>query len=1059
MAQDNYFDQFDDKAAAAKQKREAAKDEASAASGFGSAASSNASAERSKSLLPSEVRTSTAKARSAEAQAAIDEAAASKAAPDEETKEFERKKKIEDVNNLLANVAQARRALGFWGTGPGGQVAKGLWGTPAQDLSAAIDGIRSPIVLQALQEARKGSVAGATGFGALSERELNIIASTIASLKQGQSEEELSKNLNRIETHFRRFAAYNNGLDPDSPEGTHFAGLVNPDAENKDPGEGKIRGDKAEVTDPELAGANATIEAMIRAGRTPDQIRAWLNEVQPGAGDRALNVEANVDAWKQGIEPNADVEINLVPKGGISKLIGETADSPIGAALIGAGDAASFGFLDELTPEQRRSEAIMRTSGEKRPGATMVGQFAGGVGTGLGLESLSARYLPRVPSLLGDVAQGMLYGAGSGSEGNRLESALASGVIAAGGGMATRGVMRGGGALFRGVQDPMANLLARYNIPMTIGQLTRGTAKAREDRLTSTPIVGANISARRREGLEAFNRAAFDEALVPIGGTTAGEVGQNGVARAQQLVSDAYRQALDGVDLVPDADFVTTLQRVRPDVASVPRVGEELDADIGRIVNTYIDPSGNISGQNLQAARQEIRDLKKAYKTAPDTKRLYNQIKPHLDEIEDAYTGLLGRQFPDRVEPFLNADEAYKRAMIVGDAVDYATANNEGLFMPSQLRQRTRQSTRKFGGVAASQRGARPFNELIEAGSAILPSSVPNSGTAERMLLPLLAASTIGGGSYAGQRMNADGEPVEGERTSDAMSSTALGLTGAALVSLPYSRLGQATAQRMLLGNRPEASRWLGDKMVQYANPFARGAVPVLSNYGIDRVPDPEVEDEDPGLISYAKPADLPEGAKIDPETGEIIMPDGERIPLKGYADGGSVERTWGDTTREAGKGATFAWGDELEALARSVARGDPGRYYAIKDGINRRMEAAYDASPLAATGWEMAGAIAPAALAKKPAAVDASLGRLASRYPRAAAAVRARPRTAGFVAGAIPDAAMAALYAMGEADRPSDIPQKLVDEVPMAMAMYGGLGAAGSGLKRLYRRYIGGRK
>lgn len=1072
--QGNYFDQFDDPRAAAKANTQGAKDAADIRQSGASAASAEATAERTRALTPAEIREKNASAAKAEAEAEEKrvEVETAKEASSPEAKEFARRKKLDDLNNLLANTAQARDAIGFWSTGPAGQVAENIWGTPAQDLTAAIEAIKSPIVLEALQEARKGSAVGATGFGALSQRELDIISASIASLKRGQSPEQLMENLNRIETHFRRFSAYNNGLDPDTPEGAQWAGLAKP-TDNVAPA-GEITGDKTVVTDPGLAGANATIEAMIKSGRTAEEIRAWLNSVQEGAGDRLENVEEQIRYWKSGGEPDANVETVLEPATGLSAAIGAVAESPVGAALIGAGDVASMGFLDELTPNQPMSEAIMRRSQERNPTATLLGQLGGGLATGVGLEGLAARYgIKALPGLGLDVLQGAAYGAGSASEGNRLSGATAGGILGGVGGVGARGAAKATGTVARGVQDPMVQLLRRYNVPMTIGQMTQGGMKAFEDRATSWPLVGGAIAKRREESLEGFNRAAFDEALQPIGASTQGQIGQGGIIIAQDAVAKAYDDALGDVTLQVDKPFLDVISgQPLQDLASVPRVGAEAADDVRKIIQAHIDPqTGTMTGKSLQAARQEVRRLKKTYQNSPDSARLYDRLKPSLDAVEDSFIDLLGRQAPDRVGPFLNADEAYKRVQIVGEALDFSGAASDDMFSAAKLREKSRQATRTFSGKHASQAGRRPFNELDKAGRALLPSSIGDSGTAGRLLLPALAAGVVGGGSYASSAERPVGVESAGGEGGGAFGSALLGLGAAGLVAAPYSKYGQRLATAAIAGDRNAASRWIGDALHRYADPAARAIVPQTAEYGIDRVPEPDVEGSPPfEPVSATLPTEaaaeptpaempgIPEGSVIDPDTGELVLPDGTRIPLAQKAKGGAVgyERDWGDAAREALKGATFAHGDELEAAVRSAATGRP--YRAEVDRIRAQMDRASDAAPISSVGWEVAGSVLPVLAARRPTAgASSKLSQLAQRYPALAAARSGidASKMGRFAMNSIPEMAMAAAYGAGEAKTVRDIPASMLREMPEALATYAALSGLVSGGGKLYNRYM----
>lgn len=74
----------------------------------------------------------------------------------------------------------------------------------AVNTDAAINNLRGQVALSALQAARQGSATGATGFGALSEKELDLLQNSIASLDPKQDEGTFRSRLQEIETHARK---------------------------------------------------------------------------------------------------------------------------------------------------------------------------------------------------------------------------------------------------------------------------------------------------------------------------------------------------------------------------------------------------------------------------------------------------------------------------------------------------------------------------------------------------------------------------------------------------------------------------------------------------------------------------------------------------------------------------------------------------------------------------------------------------------------------------------------------------------------------------------------
>lgn len=846
---------------------------------------------------PATVRKEKAEALSAEAKAELDalkvkQAKAAEAAG-EQAQRAGATKRAGDIENLLFNVNQARQNLGPTSTGPIGQIARGFWSTEAQDLGASLEGITSPIVIDALAAAKSQSKTGASGFGALSERELSLLQASIASLKQSQSQEQLLENLNRVEYHFRRFQAFNNGFDPETPEGAFYAGLApvakEEAAEVVPPEGGAPKAGKFEP-DPERAGLNATISSMIRAGRTAEQIRAWANDITPGLGERLQGLESNIAAWKQdpNFQPNVDVERKFVPAEGLGKAAAETLTTGPGAAAAGFTDVFTAGTMDELTGGPR-SRATMQYAAEKNPELYTLGQFGGGVAQALTGSALLKPLLTKYGALapwVADVAQGGAYGAGS-AEGDFLDrlggaaTGAATGLV---GGKVARGLGDITSGALRGAQNRAADLLAKYDVPMSLGQVTGGAVKETEERLMGMPYVGTQIGRRRNEALEGFNRAAFNEAVAPLGAKI-DAIGPEGVQAAQEVVERAYKDALDGLAIQVDQPMVQVL-RGQPyaELGKIPRVGKELAEQVDSVINDFVDTSTGVpvlTGENLQAAWRSLRSLRQSYKTDP---QFGQRIAPALSKIEDAFTDAMQRQAPDRAPLFLNANEAYKRTSIIGDTVDFAG----DVFTPSQLNVRSRQVGRTFGGKAASQRGDRPFYELIRAGRSTMPSQVKDPGTAGQLALPLAAATLTGGGTLLSQDQGGrrEGEPRELDLATPITYATLAGL----LAGAPYSRAGQRALTNIAMAPRPQIARDLGSLMARYTPTASRGVVPLAAQTTMDRVPQPDVPyvppafEPPPGMEEQPVAVPTPGigGGYYDEATDTYVLSDGTRVRSDG---------------------------------------------------------------------------------------------------------------------------------------------------------------------------------
>lgn len=296
-----------------------------------------------------------------------------------------------------------------------------------------------------------------------------------------------------------------------------------------------------------------------------------------------------------------------------------------------------------------------------------------------------------------------------------------------------------------------------------MGQFVKGV----EDRLSGVPFVGDMVNARRVEGLKQFNQAAFKKALEPIGGSVGDKVGMDAIESAQAQVSDAFRKALAGKGALPDEEFANSLTQAVMGVRSIKRIGDEVSQEIGAIMQPYADDA-LLSGEALDDISRNLRDLKASYKNDPLGFRMGKQI----DRVERAMFDLFDRQASGTVEEYYKARQAYRRLSTLEDAVLKAQNQQDNVFTAAQLGRADTANTRKFGGKRAAARGDTPFNELQQAAQEVLPNQVPDSGTAGRVLIPLVA---LGGGAGADQFGGTGGN----------------GITIGAIIAGAYTRGGQ----------------------------------------------------------------------------------------------------------------------------------------------------------------------------------------------------------------------------------------------------------------------------
>jgi hypothetical protein len=135
-----------------------------------------------------------------------------------EAKESKRVNLSNQAKTVLGKVDEALGKVGGFTAGFGGLLAN-VPGTKARNLQADIDTIKANLGFQQLQAMRDASPTGGA-LGQVTERELGFLQSTVASLDQLQSPDELRKALNQIKVHYNNWlSAVNKGQAPQQATG------------------------------------------------------------------------------------------------------------------------------------------------------------------------------------------------------------------------------------------------------------------------------------------------------------------------------------------------------------------------------------------------------------------------------------------------------------------------------------------------------------------------------------------------------------------------------------------------------------------------------------------------------------------------------------------------------------------------------------------------------------------------------------------------------------------------------------------------------------------------
>lgn len=350
------------------------------------------------------------------------------AATDDQKRE---RKSISDrmkYGNVLSAVRAAREIAKRGGTGWSGLLS-GLPESDAKALKVALSPIIGNLSFDRLQEMRSdpdNQTGGAVG--SVTENELALLGSTVASLDTTVSRDQFLANLDRIERHFVGSQLALAGVDPYSDEGTQLFqqfGVTLPEQKVSQAGLGETT-QSGKPIPPEMQRENEALISAFLETRDPDSYaiaRAELDEKYGFEPDIAYHrnwaEKVALPALREGKTIGGAVPPPEVPLEGFDWLANAATAEPtgIGAFAASMGNAGGFG-IPTLLAGRDRMEALRGQS----PTASLLGEMAGAVTGSMGagaLGGVASKALGgsgKVAELLAnpvatDAAYGAAYGA------------------------------------------------------------------------------------------------------------------------------------------------------------------------------------------------------------------------------------------------------------------------------------------------------------------------------------------------------------------------------------------------------------------------------------------------------------------------------------------------------------------------------------------------------------------------------------------------------------------------------------------------------------------------
>lgn len=446
-------------------------------------------------------------------------------------------------------------------------------------------------------------------------------------------------------------------------------------------------------------------------------------------------------------------------------LVGDELVAGLGTAIdVVSGKAKSLGDIPNIYAQNMKTQrGIEDDFAERRPNAASLARGTGAAATLAIPAGNAANIYAQSPRLLnaarGAVAAGVQGAAAGLADRGTAQERLATaskaaidpvtlGLGAVGGALAPA---RAGQPRTKPVSDNVKALRAE-GVPLTPGQAYGGAAKMTEDAMTSTPILGTAIQDARRSGLERFNTAAANRALSHVNAKVPEGVkpGNDTIAYVGDLLSLKYDALLPKGGVRADPGFADDVARNVVPVAETltPQARDQLLSIVESRVNSRMNTAGGMDGQTYQRVQSELKTLAGRFSGSTDADQ--RAIGDAITGISGALRDAAGRQNSSFGGQLKRLDRAYAEFKRVEGAAS-AVAADGGVFTPAQYQGAVRAGD-KTAGKRQFARGAALGQDFAGAAKDVLPSKVPDSGTAGRGMVGALATApaTVAAGFATG---------------------------------------------------------------------------------------------------------------------------------------------------------------------------------------------------------------------------------------------------------------------------------------------------------------------
>jgi len=431
----------------------------------------------------------------------------------------------------------------------------------------------------------------------------------------------------------------------------------------------------------------------------------------------------------------------------------------------------TFGFADEieagvrsaLDSEKTYAQTLNEVRGKikafrkSNPVAAFGTEIAGSIPS-----MILAQFIPGAgqTATAGRIAQ-LARTAGIGTRGQTIGGSAIKGAAASGlygfgtgeGGLENRAKSAGTSAAIGAVLNPAiqgiapkvtegAKELLKKGVDLTAGQATKGSGLIGNmlDRIEQSAAgtvfgIGDSIKGALQRSQTGFNRAIANDALNPINVKIPKNLeGRDIISFGNKALRTNYKKVLDKTKI---NDIGNLTQEVNTIVQST---SDDLKKKVSAKVQDIIfkkTTDGKLSGQGIKGIQENLRKTIDRFKTgSPDDR----EIADILQDVRSVFVKEIIDQNPTQGKKLLAVDKAYGDFRVVAQA-STRRKTSDGKFTPGDILQ----ESAKGKGRRRFEEGTARMQRMGQVGQDVIGSTVPDSGTASRLITGgLLTANPAG---------------------------------------------------------------------------------------------------------------------------------------------------------------------------------------------------------------------------------------------------------------------------------------------------------------------------